>query len=138
MALQLIQQHPSITTGSPEFCDLRLSDIECLDLAYQIIDSYSFLGQTATVYNSKGRSSQTKLVTEDQVWSIKKYLRAFVDVDRSALETCFENFDPAEAKLSMAYEIIDARQDLYHLYVEFKRDVVERSTLYLSHDQCLS
>jgi len=33
----------------------------------------------------------------------------------------------------MAYEIIDAQQDLYRLYVEFKRDVVERSTLCLSH-----
>lgn len=131
MALQFVQQHPNVTTGSREFHDLQLSDTECQDLAYQLIDSYAFVGQTTTVYDSKGKSSQTKPVTEGQVETIKKYLRALIDVDRSDLEAYIVGFSAVQAKQRMVYEIIDARQDLYRLYVEYKRDLVERSALSL-------
>ena len=129
--LQFVQKQPAVTTDSPEFCDLCLGDEECKELAYQLIDSYPFLGQTTTVYNSKGGSSQTVPVTADQVGSIKKYLRAFIDVDRLALESYFPGFSAAQAKRSMIYEIIDKRQELYRLYVEYKRDIVERSAPFL-------
>jgi hypothetical protein len=78
--------------------------------------------QTTTVYDSKGGSSETMQVTTSQVGSIKKYLEAFIDVDRSALENHFSGFNAAEAKRSMVHEIIDKRQELYRLYVEYKRD----------------
>ena len=126
-ALQFVQQHPSITTNSPEFRDLGLRDDQCNELAYQLIEYYPFIGRTTTVYNSKGASSETIPVTASQVESIKKYLKAFIDIDRSALENHFSGFNVAEAKRSMVHEIIDKRQELYRLYVEYKRDVVERS-----------
>ena len=66
-------------------------------------------------------------VTASQVESIKRYLKAFVDVDRSALEIHFPGFNASEAKRSMVHEIVDKRHELYRLYVEYKRDVVERS-----------
>jgi len=126
-ALQFVQQHPLITTNSPEFRNLGLRDDQCNELAYQLIESYPFIGQTTTVYNGKGGSSETMPVTASQVGSIKKYLKAFIDVDRSALENHFSGFNAAEAKRSMVHEIIDKRQELYRLYVQYKRDVVERS-----------
>jgi hypothetical protein len=126
-ALQFVQQNPLITTNSPEFRNLVLRDDQCQELAYQLIESYPFIGQTTTVYDSKGGSSETMPITASQVGSIKKYLKAFIDVDRSALENHFQGFNAAEAKRSMVHEIIDKRQELYRLYVEYKRDVVERS-----------
>ncbi|KZP23591.1 hypothetical protein FIBSPDRAFT_1042756 [Athelia psychrophila] len=119
--------HPLITTNSPEFCNLWIQDDQCHELAYQLIESYPFIGQTATVHNSRGGSFQTTPVIASQVESIKKYLKAFIDVDRSALEIYFSNFNAAEAKRRMVHEIIDRRQELYLLYVEYQRDVVERT-----------
>jgi hypothetical protein len=46
-------------------------------------------------------------VTASQVEPIKKYLKAFIDVDRSALQIYFSGFNTAEAKRRMIYEIID-------------------------------
>jgi hypothetical protein len=126
-AIQFIQQHPILTTNSPEFRNLGLDDDQCHELAYQLIDSYSFLGQTITVYDSRGGSSEILPVTANQVESIKRYLKAFIDVDRSALETHIPGFNASEAKRSMVHEIVDKRHELYRLYVEYKRDVVERS-----------
>jgi hypothetical protein len=86
ITLQFVQQHPNVTTDSSKFHDLQLCDEECKELAYHLIDSYLFLAQTTTVYNSKGGSSQTIPVTADQVRFIKKYLKAFIDIDRSSRE----------------------------------------------------
>ena len=126
-ALQFVQQYPLITANSTEFRNLGLRDDQCHELAHQLIEIYPFIGQTTTIYNSKGWSSETQPVTESQVGSIQKYLKAFIDVDRSALEDYFPGFKAAEAKRSMVHEIIDKRDELYRLYVEYKRDVVERS-----------
>lgn len=84
--LQFVQPHPTVTTNSPKFHNIGLCNEECQELAYQLVESYLFPGQTTIVYNSKGGSSQTILVTLCQVGFIKKYFRAFIDVDRSALE----------------------------------------------------
>jgi hypothetical protein len=43
-----VEQH------SPEFRNLGLRDDQCQELAYRLIESYRFTGQTTTVYNSKG------------------------------------------------------------------------------------
>ena len=126
-ALQIVQQHPPLTTNSPEFRNLRLGNDQCHELTYQLIDSYLFLGQTIAVYNSKGGSSETMPVTASQVESIRRYLKAFIDVDRSALEIHFPGFNVPEVKRSMVHEIVDKRHELYRVYVEYKRDVVERS-----------
>ena len=56
---QFVQQHPTVATNSPEFRSLGLSDEESKQLAYQIIESYPFLGQSTKVYNSKGAPCQT-------------------------------------------------------------------------------
>ena len=80
-ALQFVQQHPLITTNSPEFRNLGLRDDQPHESAYQLIKSYPFIGQTTTVYNNKGGSSETMSDTASQVGSIKKYLKAFIDVD---------------------------------------------------------
>ena len=68
--------------NSPKFRNLGLRDNQCHELAYQLIESYPFIGQTITIYNSKGGSSETVPVTASQVGSIKKYHKAFIDVDR--------------------------------------------------------
>ena len=106
-AIQFIQQHPILTTNSPEFRNLGLDDDQCHELAYQLINSYSFLGQTITVYDSRGGSSEIMPVTANHVESIKRYLKAFIDVDRSALETHIPGFNASEAKRSMVHEIVD-------------------------------
>jgi hypothetical protein len=134
MALQLLQQNASINTASPEFRNFRLSDSEYKYLAYRLIESYPFLGANIPVHNSKNQITHTKPVMQGQVEGIKKYLKAFIDVDRSALETFFQGFNAANAKRRMIYQIINERHDLYRLYVEYKRDVVERSMLCLLHD----
>jgi hypothetical protein len=125
--LQLLQDRPELTANSPQFRELGLGDDQCRQLAYQLIDSYPFIGQTVTVYNSKGVASQTMPVNETRANSIKKYLKAFIDVDRTALETCFQDLDAADAKRSMVNEIIDKRKELLLVYTMYKRDVVERS-----------
>ena len=132
--LEFVQQHPTVTTNSPEFLNLGLRDEECKELAYRLIETYPFLGESVTVYNSKGGSSQTSPVTSKQAETIKKYLnlKAFIDVNRSLLGVYFTGFDAAQAKRRMVHEIIDKRQELYRLYLEYKRDVVERSAIYLS------
>ena len=130
--LEFVQQHPTVTTNSPEFLNLGLRDEECKELAYRLIETYPFLGESVTVYNSKGGSSQTSPVTSKQAETIKKYLKAFIDVNRSLLGVYFTGFDAAQAKRRMVHEIIDKRQELYRLYLEYKRDVVERSEIYLS------
>jgi len=96
------------------------------------LPAYPFIGQTITVYNSRG-GSETMPVTASQVGSIKKYLKAFIDINRSALENHFSGFNAAEAKRSMVHEIVDKRHELYRLYVEYKRDVVERSAPFPLH-----
>jgi hypothetical protein len=58
---------------------------------------------------------------------IKRYLKAFIDVDLSALEIYMPGFNAAEAKRRMIDQIIDRRQELYRVYTEYMRDVVERS-----------
>jgi hypothetical protein len=126
-ALQFLQQHPQLTTNSPEFRNLGLGDDQCCQLAYQLIESYPFIGQTITVYNSKGVSSKTMPVNASRANYIKRYLKAFIDVDRSALEIHIPGFNAAEAKRRMIHQIIDRRQELYRVYTEYKRDVVERS-----------
>ena len=50
--------------------------------------------------------------------SIKKYFRALIDVDRSAIEHHFPGFNVAQVKRSMVHEIIDWRKELYRLYVK--------------------
>ena len=132
-ALQFVQQLPPLATNSPEFRNLGLDDDQCHELAYQLIDSYSFFGQTITVYDSRGGSSETVPVTASQVDSIKRYLKAFIDVDRSALEIHSPGFNASEAKRRMVHEIVDKRDELYRLYVEYKRDVVERSAPFPLH-----
>src|SRR5882762_9112364 len=108
-ALQFVQQHPLITTNSPEFRNLGLRDDQRHELAYQLIESYPFIGQTNTVYNSKGGSSETMSVTASQVGSIKKYLKAFIDVDHSALENHFPGFNAANPTATTAGTISAVR-----------------------------
>jgi hypothetical protein len=93
-----VQQHPELVTNSPVFRELGLDDDQCRELAYRLIDSYPFLNKSITVYNSRGGSSQTVPVKASQVPFIKGYLRAFIDVDRSALRTHFPGFNTSEAK----------------------------------------
>jgi hypothetical protein len=106
--LRFVQQHPTVTANSPEFRNRGLRDEECQELAYQLIEFYSFIEQTTPVYDSKGYLTK----------SIKKYFRALIDVDRSAIEYHFPGFNVAQAKRSMVHEIIDWREELYRLYVK--------------------
>lgn len=52
--LRFVQQHPTVTANSPEFRNRGLRDEECQELAYWLIEFYSFLKQTTHVYDSKG------------------------------------------------------------------------------------
>jgi hypothetical protein len=54
-------------------------------------------------------------------------LKLFVEFDRSSLELHFDNFSANKAQHSFVCEVIDHWVDLLCLYLEFQRDVVERS-----------
>jgi hypothetical protein len=126
-ALQYLQQHPNVDTHSQEFASLALSHDQCKDLAFLLIDSVDFIGKCAKVFDQKGCGYQTSPVDADGDHKIKSYLKAFIDLDRTSLEQYFHNFDANQAQHNFLCEVIDRRSDLHHLYLEFQRDVVERS-----------
>jgi hypothetical protein len=126
-ALQYLQ-HPIVDTQSPELASLNLSHHQRKDVAFRLVDSFDFtVGKSVTVYVRKGRSTQTSPVDASGARKIRSYLKASVDLDRSSLEQHFDNFSANEARHSFICDIIDHRLVLLRLYLEFQRDVVERS-----------
>jgi hypothetical protein len=120
-------QHPDVDTHSQDFASLALSHDQCKDLAFQLIDSVDFIGKRAMVFNQKGHGYQTSPVDADGDHKIKSYLKAFIEFDRTSLEQHFHGFDANEAQHNFVCEVINRRSDLHRLYLEFQRDVVERS-----------
>jgi hypothetical protein len=138
-ALQFVQQNPTITTNSTEFQCLGLDDIQCKNLAYQLIDAFPFVGQSITVYTNRCHTSTAPIIL-NQVDRIKNYLKAFINLDRSPLERYFPQYDVAETQrtIMIVREIIDKRDDLLHIYMEYKQDVIERSKLSIFYQKTVS
>jgi hypothetical protein len=97
LVLQYVQQNPTVTTNTVEFQSPRLDDTQLKNLAHLLIKTYPFVGKSIVVYTTKGPSN-TRPLEANQVAGIRKYLKAFIDVDRSPLEDCFNNYDAADVQ----------------------------------------
>jgi hypothetical protein len=139
MALNLqyyLHQNPTVTTNTVEFESLRLDDTQLKNLAYQLIETFPFLGKTIVVHTNRGPSN-TSPVQGHQVAGIKRYLKAFIDVDRSPLEDYLDNYNAADAQRTFIREVIDRQDDMLTLYYDYKRDVVERSMVSVFHQKII-
>ena len=126
LALEYVRQNPTVTTNTVQFQSLGLDDTQLKNLAYQLIETSTFVGKWITVYTSRGPRN-TSPVEANQVAGIARYLKAFIDVDRSPLEDYFDNYNAADAQRTFICEVIDRRDDMLTLYYDYKRDVVQRS-----------
>jgi hypothetical protein len=134
LALQYVQQNPTVKTNTVQFQSLGLDDTQLKNLAYQLIETFPFVGKWIIVYTNRGPSN-TSPVEANHVAGIQKYLKAFIDVDRSPLEDYFDNYNAADAQRTFICEVIDRRNEMLTLYYDYKRDVVERSMVSIFHQK---
>ena len=111
LALEYVRQNPTVTTNTVQFQSLGLDDTQLKNLAYQLIETSTFVGKWITVYTSRGPRN-TSPVEANQVAGIARYLKAFIDVDRSPLEDYFDNYNAADAQRTFICEVIDRRDDM--------------------------